>query len=181
MLKELDHALRRERRFRDPSDPLHVSDEHLLRYDRLPREEIVRLREGLEPVIARRTRRSHGLPVATQVLTALRFYSSGSFQSVVGDATRLHQSSVSRVIDGVTEVLYRKGLREIYMPIMTVVLSVAIRTAFLFCTSLMRLKTFATKSSFPPPFGGCHCDLLRCTLAVRRNLLYKHQLIKSIM
>ena len=116
MLEELDRALRRERRFRDPLDLLHIDDEHLLRYFRLPREEIVHLCQELGPTIGRRTRRSHALPVEGQLLIALRFYASGSFQSVIGDATRVHQSSVSRVIDSVTESLYRKGVREIKMP-----------------------------------------------------------------
>lgn len=113
MLEELDRALRRERRYGDPLDVLHVSDEHLLRYYRLPRDEIVRLCQELEPNIARPTRRAHALPVITQVLISLRFYASGSFQSVIGDATSVHQSSVSRAIAGVTEALYRKALTDI--------------------------------------------------------------------
>lgn len=107
--KELGCALRRKGKFRDPLDFLHVSDEHLLWYYRFPREE-------LESTIGRPTRKSHDLPVMTQVLIALRFYPSGTFQSAVGDTTSVHQSSASRAIDGDTEVLYRNWLREIYMP-----------------------------------------------------------------
>lgn len=108
-------ALRRERVFRDPLDPLAVSDEHLLRYYRFPRRELQWLCDVLEPHIGPVTRRSHAVPCHTQVLVALRFYASGSFQSVLGDSSHLSQASVSRIIR-VTDVLYRKSLREIKMP-----------------------------------------------------------------
>ncbi len=44
------------------------------------------------------------LPVATQVLIALRFFASGDFQSV-GDGASVHQSSISRATAGVTSSL----------------------------------------------------------------------------
>ena len=47
-MEELHRVLSRERRFRDTLDLLHVSDKHLLRYYRLPREEILQLSEELE-------------------------------------------------------------------------------------------------------------------------------------
>lgn len=143
-MEELDRALRRERRFRDPLDLLHVSDEHLLRYYRLPREEIVRLCEELQDTVGRRTRRSHALPVPTQVMAALRFYASGSFQSVVGDAMGVHQSSVSRAVAGVTEALYRKGLREIKMP-----------SGLAQCTTT--IEKFARKADFYKVIGAVDC------------------------
>lgn len=111
-----DRALRRERRYRDPLDPLDISDEHLLRYYRFPRQEILHLCEELQPHLQRRTRRSHAIPTHTQVLVALRFYCSGSFQSVIGDSAGLTQASVSRVITQVTNILYEKARREIKMP-----------------------------------------------------------------
>lgn len=111
-----DQALRRERTFLDPLDPLHVSDEHLLRYYRFPRHEIVWLCEQLEPEIGRMTRKSHAIPCHTSVLVTLRFYASGSFQSVVGDSTGLSQSSVSRIIGEVTLALYRRAILEVKMP-----------------------------------------------------------------
>lgn len=111
-----DRALRRERVFRDPLNPLEVEDEHLLRYYRFPRREILWLCDELEPDIGRVTRRSHAVPTHTQVLTALRFYASGSFQSVVGDASGLSQSSVSRIIGKVTDALFSRARREIKMP-----------------------------------------------------------------
>ncbi|KAG0729704.1 putative nuclease HARBI1 [Chionoecetes opilio] len=45
-----------------------------------------------------------------------RFYASGSFQSVLADTYGLTQGCVSRVINRMTDVLYRTSLREIRMP-----------------------------------------------------------------
>ncbi|KAG7156852.1 nuclease HARBI1-like 20, partial [Homarus americanus] len=90
-----DRALRRERRYRDPLDPINISDENLIRYYRFPRCEILRLCEELDPFLRRRTRRSHAVPIHTQVLVALRFYASGTFQHVLGDTVGLTQASVS--------------------------------------------------------------------------------------
>lgn len=82
-----DRALRRERRIRNRLDPLSVSDEELISQYRLPRQELTRLIEELEPYLQRRTRRAHAIPTCTQVLLALRMYASGSFQQVIGDIT----------------------------------------------------------------------------------------------
>lgn len=108
--------LRRERRYRDPLDPLHVSDEHLLRYYRFPRHEIINLCQDLEQHIGRRTRRAHAIPTHTQLLVTLRFLASGTFQSVIGDTVGLTQASVSRVISQTTHVLYEKARAEVKMP-----------------------------------------------------------------
>lgn len=108
--------LRRERRYRDPLDPLYVADEELLRDYRFPRNEIISLCEELEPYTARPTRRSHAIPTHTQVLVTLRFLASGSFQNVIGDTTGLTQASVSRVVDQVIDVLFNKARVDIKMP-----------------------------------------------------------------
>ena len=72
--------------------------------------------ETLDPILKRNTRRSHAIPTSTQVLAAVRFYASGSFQSVVADTVGLTQASVSRVISHVTHVLSEKSKEEIKMP-----------------------------------------------------------------
>lgn len=108
--------LRRERRYRDPLDPLHIDDNELLRNYRFPQNKIISLCEELEPHIGRRTRQSHAIPTHTQVLLTLRFLASGSFQNVIGGATGLTQASVSRVIGQVANVLYNMARTEIKMP-----------------------------------------------------------------
>ena len=55
-------ALRRERVFRDPLDVLHVSDEHLLRYYRFLRLEIISLINEFDNRLSRFTRISNALP-----------------------------------------------------------------------------------------------------------------------
>lgn len=86
-----DQALRRERVYKDQLNPLEISDENLLRYYRFPRCEIIRLIEDLDPILKRNTVRSHAIPTCTQVLVTLRFYASGSFQSVLADSVGLTQ------------------------------------------------------------------------------------------
>lgn len=108
--------LRRERVYRDPLDPLHVSDEHLLRYYRFPRQEIINLCQELDPHIGRRTRRSHAIPTHTQVLITLRVLASGTFQNVIGDSAGVTQASVSRVVNSVVHVLAERARLEIKMP-----------------------------------------------------------------
>ncbi|XP_042889388.1 putative nuclease HARBI1 [Penaeus japonicus] len=154
-----DRALRRERRYRDPLDPLRISDEHLLRYYRFPRCEILRLCEELDPFLRRRTRRSHAVPTHTQVLVALRFYASGTFQSVIGDSCGLTQASVSRIINSVTWILCEKARREIKMP----------------STAAERLKTvedFAKVSNFPRVMGAIDCTHVSIKAPVIDEHLY---------
>ena len=69
-----DRVLRRERVFRDRLDPLSVSDEHLLRYYRFPRRDIIWLCQELQQDIGRVTRRTYAVPTHTSVLLALRFF-----------------------------------------------------------------------------------------------------------
>ncbi|XP_047488147.1 putative nuclease HARBI1 [Penaeus chinensis] len=111
-----DRVLQRERHYRDPLDPSDVKDSQLLRYYRFPRHEILWLCEVLDPYLRRRKRRSHAVPTHTQVLVALRFYASGTFQNVIGDSCGLTQASVNRIITAVTRLLTEKARTEIKFP-----------------------------------------------------------------
>ena len=79
-----DRVLRRERVFRDRLDPLSVSDEHLLRYYRFPRRDIIWLCQELQQDIGRVTRRTHAVPTPTSVLLALRFLQVVHFKVFLG-------------------------------------------------------------------------------------------------
>jgi hypothetical protein len=70
----------------------------------------------MDEVLARRTRRGHALPTRVQVLLALRFYASGAFQNVVGDACHISQSSASRSITAVSSYMYGRAIRHVRMP-----------------------------------------------------------------
>jgi len=62
------------------------------------------------------TARSNALPVETQVLAALQFYATGSFQWMVGRSCRVSQSSVSLAIDSVTHSLMKLAPNFITFP-----------------------------------------------------------------
>jgi len=79
-------------------------DEELFTSTRLPRQAVQELIDLLYDDLERKTERSHAVPVDTQVLAALQFYSSGSFQWMLGHSTGLSEASVSRVITGVTDM-----------------------------------------------------------------------------
>ena len=57
--------------------------------------------EELEPS----TLRNHAIPGMLQIFIALRYYSCGSYQAVVGDSIGVHKSSVSRIVHRVTRKL----------------------------------------------------------------------------
>ena len=78
--------LRRERVFLDRNNHLEtLNDQGLISKYRLPRRCILDLCEVLRVDLERPTRRNNALTVSQQVLVALRFYATGSFQTVIGD------------------------------------------------------------------------------------------------
>ena len=82
-----------------------MTDEQIFATTRFPRAAVEELCALLHDDLERPTRRSQALEVDTQLLTALQFYSSGSFQWMVGRSTGMTQPAVSKVIDGVTQAL----------------------------------------------------------------------------
>lgn len=113
--RERQPSLRRERTFRRRLALDDVPDQHLRNY-RFPRQHIVTLCTTLEPRLQRPTARSHALPVDVQVLLALRFFASGSFQTTVGDTVGVSQSSASRVVAEVTDALCSLAAEHIRFP-----------------------------------------------------------------
>ncbi len=51
-----------------------------------------------------------------QLLTALRFYATGSMQCLLGDAASISQPSVSRIVTEVTDALVNVAPQFIKMP-----------------------------------------------------------------
>ena len=109
-------ALRRERVYRDRANPLDIPDHQLLSKYRFPRAEIMNIINLLEGPLERATKRGNPIPAHTQVLVALRFYASGSFQNVVGDVVGISQPSASRAINLVTNLLFERAMAENLMP-----------------------------------------------------------------
>ena len=93
-----------------------MTDDEVHAVTRFPRSAVEELCTLLNDDLARTTRRSNALPVDTQVLTALQFYSSGSFQWMVGRSSGLSQSAVSRIVDDVTKSLCKLANVSIVFP-----------------------------------------------------------------
>lgn len=101
---------RRERRFRAGSqfEIDGFTDYELRARYRFGREFISYITNLVARDISRNTRRNHALHPLHQVLIALRFYASGSFLQVIGDTFGIDKSTVSRVINDVTQALISK-------------------------------------------------------------------------
>jgi len=111
------NRLPKPRVFRDRTQPLDIldDDELVMRY-RLNRQCIVDLCDLLANDLQRSTRRSGALSVSTQVLVALRYFATGSFQRVDGDLHGISQSSVSRSVNAVAKALSRHAPKYIKFP-----------------------------------------------------------------
>ncbi|XP_064605835.1 putative nuclease HARBI1 [Liolophura sinensis] len=99
-------TIRRERVFRDRTHPLDVlNDGDVVARYRLDRRSILQVVDFLTPALERPTNRNHAIPVVLQVLTALRYYASGSFQSLVSDLHGISVPSTSRIVRSVTTAI----------------------------------------------------------------------------
>ena len=93
-----------------------LSDAELVAKYRLNREAIIHLCNELEEDLKWPSNKSGALSVEIQILTALRFYASGSFQNVIADAHNIHISSVSRCINRVSRALSQRINNYITFP-----------------------------------------------------------------
>ena len=84
-----------------------LHDDEVLQLTRFPRHGVEDICTLVERDIRHPTSRSHAIPVETQVLAALQFFGTGSYQWVIGRTCGLSQSSVCLAIDGVTRALIR--------------------------------------------------------------------------
>ena len=125
-----------------------LSDEEVLHTTRFPRSAIQELCSLLHDDLQRPTRRSRALPVDTQVLTAIQFYGSGSFQWMVGRSMGMTQAAVSNVVDGVTQALCKLA-----------------KVAITFPTSQQQLTAnkfaFSAIAGFPNVLGCIDCTHVR--------------------
>lgn len=100
---------RRPRIFRDREHPLDRFDDiELYQRFRFDRPGIQYLSDLLLDEIEPQTNRNKAIPTSLQVCIALRFCACGTFQGVVADTIRIHQSTVSRIIQRVSLALARK-------------------------------------------------------------------------
>jgi len=94
-----------------------LRDDELYEMTRFTRPAVVQLCHLLENDLCHSTARSSAIPVDTQILAALQFYATGSFQWMVGRSSGLSQSSVCLAIDSVTKSLVSKSFDGIRFPL----------------------------------------------------------------
>lgn len=95
--------MRRNRIFRDRSNPFDKFDDvELFRKFRFRRMDIIAITDSIQDELAHPNRRGALTPLL-QVLVALRFYASGTFQDVCGELIGVDQATVSRTITRVTD------------------------------------------------------------------------------
>ena len=102
----VERAQRRERVFRDRTNPLEIYDDvDLFKKYRFNRAGVMTLIDRLGGQLEHQTRRNHAVPPSLQVFVALRFYATGS---VLGNSAVHHGISIptcSRIVRSVTQVL----------------------------------------------------------------------------
>ncbi|CAC5385319.1 HARBI1 [Mytilus coruscus] len=107
----------RNRIIRDYDNPLdYLHDFDIIRKYRLSRPLIYDLCRLFQNDPQRPIMRSCAFPVSLQVMVALRFYATGSFQLVNSDVHNVSRSSVSNIICGVTECLVGVCQQYVEMP-----------------------------------------------------------------
>ncbi|XP_020783847.1 putative nuclease HARBI1 [Boleophthalmus pectinirostris] len=86
-----------------------VSDHFLITHFGFPKSFILYLVELLRESLSRRTQRSRAISPEVQVMAALGFYTSGSYQTSMGDTIGISQASMSRCVSNVTKALVEKA------------------------------------------------------------------------
>ena len=106
---EMRRALRRERVVRDRRNPLdHYDDAELVKRYRFSREGIMTITDIVAADVQHPTRRNYALLPYQQVLIALQYYATGTFQYVAGDPLQVSQQTAWRAIHRVTDSLAKK-------------------------------------------------------------------------
>ncbi|XP_053552478.1 putative nuclease HARBI1 [Bombina bombina] len=93
-----------------------VTDEYLMTNYGFSRQFIDYLVELLSGSLTRPTQRSRAISPETQIMAALGFYTSGSFQTRMGDTIGISQASMSRCVTNVTDALVERAPQFIHFP-----------------------------------------------------------------
>ena len=117
-LRRRRQNIRRNRVSRDHDNPLDYTDDiDIISKYRLSRPLILNLCQMFQNDLQRPTMRSHTFPVSLQIMVALRFYATGSFQQVNADEHNISKGSVSNITKDVTQCLNFICRQYIKMPI----------------------------------------------------------------
>ena len=110
-------AIRRNRIFRDRKHPLEIyNDEQIYTKFRFYRHLILQLTDEVRNEIEFVLSRKGSLTPILQVLLTLRFYATGTLQNVIGDLLCVDQSTVSRIVNRVTNAFLRRMNQFIVWP-----------------------------------------------------------------
>lgn len=93
----------------------YVEEDFLKRY-RLSKTAVTNISQMLKPRLEYLSNRNNPVSVIDQVLTALRFYATGTFQLVIADLHGVHQTTCGRIVKRVTIALAEKSEYFISMP-----------------------------------------------------------------
>lgn len=104
-----DDGMRRERVFRDRTNPLDLYDDvDMFKKYRYNREGVMFLIDLLHEDLEHATKRTNALPAPLQVFVALRFYATGSVMDSPASLHGVSLSSCSRVLRRVTQAICAK-------------------------------------------------------------------------
>ncbi|XP_067132791.1 putative nuclease HARBI1 [Centruroides vittatus] len=156
---------------RDRNNPMKIysEDEFRIRY-RFSKSGFVRILNRIGDEIKHLDGR--GLPLTTeqQLLTALRFYATGSYQRVAGDLIGVHVSTVCRTIQNVSKALVHLKNAEIVFPTESELPSVKHDFSVL------------SKDNFPGIIGAIDCTHIpiQCPDSSRAQVFYNRKSYYSI-
>ena len=102
---------------RDRGNPLDYTDDaDIISKYRLSRPLILNLCQMFQNYLQRPTMRSHAFPVSLQIMVALRFYATGSFQQVNADVHNISKGNISNITKDVTQCRNSVCRQYIKMP-----------------------------------------------------------------
>ncbi|CAC5371539.1 HARBI1 [Mytilus coruscus] len=109
------------RLFRDRLNPLDfMTDGQIIKNYRLDRASIYDLYEEMQDDLKKSTHRSSSLSVSLQVMIVLRYYASGSYMNVIGDAHGVSEMAVSRCVNAVSKNITGNIQRYLKFPVSNV-------------------------------------------------------------
>ena len=109
LLLLLERARRRERVFRDRTQPLDLYDDvEMLKKYRFTRAGVMEIIDSLGGQLEHPTNRNHAVPPSLQIFVALRFYATGSVLDNSATQHGVSLSTASRIVKSVTDVLCDK-------------------------------------------------------------------------
>ena len=110
MMLEVRRAMRRERIFRDKTNPLEMYDDlELIERFRFDRRTILQINQQLDDDLESSTFSNKAITAMIKVLISLKCFDSGSFQIIIGDTFNVDQSIVSRAVHSVCNALVRRS------------------------------------------------------------------------